>query len=504
MKFIKGDAIAGIIIIFVNFVGGIVVANVRSNMSMSEAIGTYSMLTIGDGLVAQIPALLISVGAGFVVTRVRSEESNLGRNILSQVGGRAQVLVVVGVLCLLLAALPGFPVIIFVLMACGLFAIAVQRSGGMPAVRGFFGKRLPATAQDAESAHIGGKGAGSAMPHDSDDITQVIPETVPLALIVPPGDRALMTQGKFAEALRNEVYFRLGIKIPMPLLAERQDVPARQVWLLVNEVVAEKVGLIPGHALVLAQAAQVQGLGVPHEVLHSDTGDVSVWVSDQHLQALKQIDIPLRDWRDELQRRFVSLAARSSHEYFGIQETKNLMDAMERKFPELLKETYRNAPVQRIAQILQRLLAENVSVRNLKVVLEAIAQWAPKERDNILLAEHVRTALSRYISDRVTIDGRINALLIAPETEELIRQNIKQTANGAYLQMPDEDNSVFIADLAGKLAALYQPTDQVVLLTTLDVRRFVKRLIEPHFPDVSVISFGEIADQGKLNIVNTI
>jgi len=183
MKFIKGDAIAGIIIIFVNFVGGIVVANVRSNMSMSEAIGTYSMLTIGDGLVAQIPALLISVGAGFVVTRVRSEESNLGRNILSQVGGRAQVLVVVGVLCLLLAALPGFPVIIFVLMACGLFAIAVQRSGGMPAVRGFFGKRSPATAQDAENAHIGAKGAGSTMPHDSDDITQSIPETVPLALI---------------------------------------------------------------------------------------------------------------------------------------------------------------------------------------------------------------------------------------------------------------------------------------------------------------------------------
>jgi len=86
-------------------------------------------------------------------------------------------------LCLLLAALPGFPVIIFVLMACGLFAIAVQRSGGMPAVRGFFGKRSPATAQDAENAHIGAKGAGSTMPHDSDDITQSIPETVPLALI---------------------------------------------------------------------------------------------------------------------------------------------------------------------------------------------------------------------------------------------------------------------------------------------------------------------------------
>lgn len=504
MKFIKGDAIAGIIIIFVNFVGGIVVANVRSNMSMSEAVSTYSMLTIGDGLVAQIPALLISVGAGFVVTRVRSEESNLGRNILSQVGGRDQVLVVVGVLCLLLAALPGFPLVIFLIMAFGLFAIALHRSGGIPAVRAFFRRGAPAAKDDADTAQAGGKGAVSPMSQDADDANQTIPETVPLALLVSPGDLAAVTQGKFADALRNEVYVRLGIRIPVPLLIERNDVPARQVWLLVNEVVAEKVGLITGHALVLAQAAQVKSLGVPYETLQSDTGDLSIWVRDNQSEALRQIDIPLRDWRDELQRRFVSLAARSAHEYFGIQETKNLMDAMERKFPELLKETYRNAPVQRIAQILQRLLAENVSVRNLKVVLEAIAQWAPKERDNILLAEHVRTALSRYISDRVTINGRINALLIAPETEELIRQNIKQTANGAYLQMPDEDNSVFIADLAGKLAALYQPTDQVVLLTTLDVRRFVKRLIEPHFPDVSVISFGEIADQGKLNILNTI
>jgi len=504
MKFIKGDAIAGIIIIFVNFVGGLVVANARGGMPMSEALETYSMLTIGDGLVSQIPALLISVGAGFVVTRVSSEESNLGKNILTQIGGKSQVLTVVAVLCVLLAALPGFPSLIFIVIALGLAAVAVQRSGGWRALKdranALAGHASGVPGEAADGERRGADGAAAPGSHLAD----VVPETVPLALLVPAGRRAMFESMGFAGELQKEVYLQLGIKIPPPLIGERGTVAANEVWMMVNEVVAEKAGIAIDQAMLLAQTDQARALGFDLQQLESQQGPATCWVAPADRARLHAVGIPTRDCKDEVIRRFVSLAGRSATEYFGIQETKNLLDAMDKRYPELLKETYRNAPVQRIAQILQRLLAENVSVRNLKVVLEAIAQWAPKERDNILLAEHVRGSLARYISDRVAINGRIQALLVSPETEELIRRNVKQTASGAFLQMPQRDTDTFLRALSDELVALYHAPEQLVLLTALDIRRFVKRLIETEFPDMNVISFGEVTDHGRLNIINSL
>lgn len=498
MKFIKGDAIASIFIIFVNFIGGIAVGAGRHGMGLHEALETYSLLTVGDGLVAQVPALLISVGSGFVVTRVKSDESNLGRDILRQVTGQNPVLLIVAALSLLLATLPGFPSLVFIVMALGLVAFAVARSGGVKGLK----KRMRASRGADSGVARDDKGAESGAL--AEDISKAIPETVPLALLVPPGQLEALTRENFAAQLQKEAYLQLGIRMAPPLVSERASLAANEVRLLVNEVAAETLGIAFGKWVLGAQVEQARALGLSLEAVHSAGSATSYWVDASQVDHLRRVGVPVRSAQQELTRRFISLAARSSQEYFGIQETKNLLDAMEAKYPELLKETYRNAPVQRIAQILQRLLAENVSIRNLKVVLEAIAQWAPKERDNILLTEHVRTALARYISERVSVDGRIHAFVLTPETEESVRQHVKQTASGAYLQMPVEDSDAILSALAGHIATTYQPPEWAVVLTSLDVRRFVKRLIEPRFPDLNVVSFGEIADQGRVNVINTL
>ncbi|RBL82078.1 hypothetical protein DDE05_40300 [Streptomyces cavourensis] len=206
----------------------------------------------------------------------------------------------------------------------------------------------------------------------------------------------------------------------------------------------------------------------------------------------------------EVTDRFVNIVARHVTEIFGIQETKNLLDQLETKYPELVKESIRNAPIQRIANVLQRLVSERISIRNLTNVLEAVAQWAPKERDNIALAEHVRGTLGRYITEKFSRGKRLNVLVLSPQHEERVRRAIQQSSNGTFLNLPPSDSERLLSDLADRLQGLYLSIEDIVILSSTDTRRFVKRIIEGQHPRLDVISYGEITDQSRINMLHTI
>jgi type III secretion protein V len=255
---------------------------------------------------------------------------------------------------------------------------------------------------------------------------------------------------------------------------------------------------------VISGADAVVGTGA--EVLDlSQHGDLSHWITDATAQQLEATGtIRTRPDLEEAAERFCTIIARHIAEFFGIQETKNLLDQLETKYPELVKETYRNAPVQRIANVLQRLVAERISIRNLKTVLEAIAQWAPKERDNIMLAEQVRSALGRYITDRFSRGQHLNVLVLAPHHEEKVRRAIQQTAAGTYLNLPPADGKALIDDLSARLQSIQVPISELALLSAPDIRRFIKRVIELPYPQLDVIAYSEVTDQSRINILHTI
>lgn len=491
MKFVKGDAIAGIVIVFVNLFGGIAVGMLQHGMPFGEALNTFTLLTIGDGLVAQIPALLICISAGFIVTRVSGEDNNLGASILGELFNSNVVLAIGAILILLMGFLPGFPLPVFAGLAIGLAAMLFWRM-----------RRASSTESATGGAASGSAGATGSTDANGASSGNLTSETLPLILLLPGPLHEAATAGKWEEQLRNDAFINTGMQLAAFVLRPHEPTQEHQVKVLINEIPAASGQVVGGHVRVLGRQDELDalnmGLTVPHE------GAVTRWVPAASQADVLAMGCEVATDYEELRRLVHGAVLRNVGELFGIQEAKHVLDALEKRFPELVKEAYRHMPIQRVAEVLQRLLREDVSIRNMKVVLETLAQWGQREKDVILLVEHVRSALARYISARFARDGRIPAILVSSQVEDQIRSGIRQSQGAAYLNLePTESNELMdrFALHVGEVSA-YRP--DVVLMVAPDIRRFVKRFIENKLPSTPVLSFGEISDAVTLDVMRSI
>ncbi|MBH3427324.1 EscV/YscV/HrcV family type III secretion system export apparatus protein [Pseudomonas alkylphenolica] len=490
MKFIKGDAIAGIVIIFVNFIGGMAVGVGQLGMDMSTALSTFTLLTIGDGLVAQIPALLIAIGAGFIVTRVNGDEQNLGRNMLSQVLGNPFVLGVCALLALGVGLLPGFPLLVFVFISSVMAAVLWRR-------------RRPEQAERGEGASL--EAGREQRPVETlVDIDSLSTETLPLLLLVPPNRLGELQQARFAERLRSQFFIDYGLRISQPHLRAAQTLPEHQVTILINEVRADQFDLFFEHHRLLDFGEQLQDSGVEIRRGRDSNKVESLWVSDSQSQAIAALGYPLRAAQQELYHSLAVVLARNIQEFFGVQETKTLLDELERQYPDLLKEVYRYVTVQKISEVLQRLISERISVRNMKLVMETLAHWASREKDTLALVEHVRGALARYISNKFARQDTLNVLLLGAEFEEVVRSAVRQTSAGNFVNLEAAQVEALLDRVGAGLSDLYIPHKDLVLLCSVDVRRYMKKLIDGRFRELDVMSFAEVAENISVNVIKTL
>jgi len=497
MKFIKGDAIAGIIIIFVNLIGGISVGMAQHGMDLSQALSTYTILTIGDGLVAQIPALLIAIGAGFVVTLVGGNSNNLGQNIVAELFSNHFVLLVTALLALCVGLLPGFPLAVFVLIA-GVLGYMYFRK-----VRPARNKSRPGKAGSGRTGQPGqAPASGGADGHAGMD--EAIPETVPLMLLAPEASQERIEGAGLASHIRRQVFIDYGIRMPELHIRYSPNVDPAQVIVLVNEIRAATFHIHFGRSKAGGAVDMLNGLSLDVAELPDGSGGTAHWVEEAQASALTKMGLPVRSDLEELYEQFVVLLLKNITEFFGVQETKSLLDDMEKKYPELLKETYRHASVQRISEIFQRLLNEKISIRNMKLILEALAQWAAREKDPVMLAEHVRGALARYISHKFASAQHMSALVLSSETEDQIRQGIRQTSGGTFFNLEPVQTEALLDLIALGLNGIGYSQRDLVLLTSVDVRRFAKRLVESRFGGLEVLSFGEISDDISIDVLKTI
>ncbi|MCD4505105.1 EscV/YscV/HrcV family type III secretion system export apparatus protein [Chromobacterium piscinae] len=502
MKFIKGDAIAGIIIIFVNFVGGIAVGVTQHGMSLSAALSTYTMLTIGDGLVAQIPALLIAISAGFIVTRVNGDSDNMGRNIVGQLLGNRFVLVVTAGLALAVGMLPGFPLLVFLILAGALgglfyFKRRAERTAAAPGQPA--GGRMVQGGAAAESGKPGSDGSLGLISN----LDRVATETVPLILLVPKARRAELERMQLAERLRSQFFIDYGVRLPQMMLSDSSSMQDNRAAVLINEIRAEEFVLHFDLARVVNYSDEVEALGIQPTWAGQGAGRCA-WVAPAEGEKLAKLGYQLRPALDELYQCLSALLARHVSEYFGIQEAKHMLDQLEGKYPDLLKEVLRHATVQRIAEVLQRLLTERISVRNMKLIMEALALWAPREKDVINLVEHVRGALARYICHKFANGNELRAVMVSAEVEDVVRKGVRQTSAGAFLNLEPSASEELMDLFAVGLGSLSIAHKDMVLLASVDVRRFIKKLVETRFHDLEVISFGEITDSVSVNVIKTI
>jgi type III secretion protein V len=493
MKFVRGDAIAGIIIIGVNLIGGLAIGSMQRGLSLSEAIETYSLLTVGDGLVALIPALLISVAAGTVVTRVgTSEQLDLGTEILQQLTGDPRALFLAGAILLVLAWIPGFPWPTFVVLAV-LFGVAGYLTHRRRVAR--------AAVQHATvvTPEIASQGNQAALPQPAPG-TDVVVARGRYRLAVRLG-RELGQRVKPEDFSRETTLVRqaltadLGLDMPAVELRVDDQVNPNHFGIELEGVPVLGVD-VPGESLLVeSEAVDLELLAIPYaEAPRIGSRRPAMWVEEQYQPAIAAAGIEALAPTQMLAKWLAHMLLRYATQLIGIQETREILLRAEKEYPELTKEVQKIATLQKTAEIFRRLLDENVPIGNLRLILEALAEWGPREQDTILLVEHVRVALRRQICFRCADRDRvIVAYMLERSAEETLRAAVRSTAAGAFLNIPDAAARPIVERIKHAVAAASERLP--VVLTSMDVRRHVRSLLIRHDLDASVLSYQELAPE---------
>lgn len=483
MKFVKGDAIASIIVILVNIFGGMAIGVMHEGMSASQALNTYSILSIGDGLVAQIPALLISITSGILVTRVPgvTGDKNLAAELFGQLGNRSTPLMITSVVLVIFAFIPGFPAMVFLPMAAVI--------GGV----GFFISKRQKVERNVANQKSGG------------DLT-LAPGVDPIAIRV--GSSVSRQELSHAlEAVRWHIFEHLGIALgdvkieALKSGREDPDSPLVNFCVYGEPVVTlalddEKNYLLkPGTILTNTTISMMKQPLLPAIDLYWLDAIGAQWVVDEGHDVY---EIPRAlAWCME------QVIGRHAKEFIGVQETRYLMDAMEITHAELVKELQRQVQLNRLTDVLQRLVEEGVSIRDMRTIFETLITWASKEKDMVTLTEYVRVALKRQIVNRHINDGINKVWVVGGNIEAMVRESIRQTVSGAYSSLEPANTARIIA--AMREAVKGQP--QGILLTAIDVRRYLRKIIEVEFYNFSVLSFQEVGDvklfdiRGNIDVV---
>jgi type III secretion protein V len=448
MKFVKGDVIASLAILVVNLVGGLAIGVAMKDMSVVDALRRYGLLTIGDGLVTQIPALVLSTAAGVLVTRVASEEADtpLGEELARQLLGVPRALQVASAFVLLLALVPGLPGLPFALIGAALFAVGRARERTMAAEtqRAASEPPRPQRLPSGESAFV--------------------PVVVPWSLEVSEELGAVLDASRdglraMAAELRDRMFAELGVPLPPPRMRVRSNLGARQVLLSVHEVPA-RLWVLPVDG---DGAGAVRGL------------------EEQALAVLQG----------------------RAADFVGLAEVQRLLDELEQFAPATVRSVVpRPVSLVLLTDVLRRLVEERVSVRDLRGVLEALSTVAATEKDPLALAEHVRTQLRRAITYRLTRGAaELGVVLLDPVLEETVRRAVTRTPAGAFLALAPHAGRDVRASLRRALESVPVPgpgEGPRAVLTQPDIRRFVRKLLEQDAPDVWVTSFAELQPEVAL------
>nr|WP_260602261.1 type III secretion system export apparatus subunit SctV [Variovorax sp. MHTC-1] len=479
MKFVKGDAIASMVIALINILAGIAIGTLMHDMSLGGALQRYAILTVGDGMVSQIPSLLVSIAAGIVITRVGTGErrdAQLANQIGDQLMAHPRALIIAGLAVASFLVVPGFPKWVFGLLAAILLGLGftmrmLRRQRNTP---DWISHREGVASDESESDHA---------------------IAAPLAVRLSSGLRGLVDRhvlDSHLSTVKTAVESDLGPIFPRLQLGY-WDLPAPYDYqVLVHDVAVARGTLRPGWqmldpsetAAAPADAEVAEPFGPFARVL---------WVP--------RADADLKTWNSEevIGLHVDHAVRRNARELIGLQEVQRLLHSVQRDAPELAAEVSRVASAQRIAEVLRRLLQEGIPIRNLHAIFESLAIWAAKEQDSIALTELVRIDLGRYITSRyVGANRQLEAILFESSLLERVQNAVERSPRGNLLLL----SPAVTQDIREQVRRILGSTaNRVVAIASSDVRRYVKTLIEPVAPTLPVLSYQEVDEDVALQPV---
>ncbi|MBX5482222.1 MAG: type III secretion system export apparatus subunit SctV [Myxococcaceae bacterium] len=504
MKFVKGDAIAGIIVTVVNIVGGLVIGVLQKGLPLAEAARKYTLLTIGDGLVGMIPALLISTAAGIIVTRVQgdTEGDHLGKDVGAQLTAYPKAIAIAAAMLVLLGAIPGLPTIPFLILGGGAGAGAwVMLKRQKQAEEGGLDEdgSIPEGEQAPQSVEPGPK--EPVNPDSELFIPMVTPIVLEVSDALVPYVDSRQDGGRFLFELipfmRDGLFVELGVRFPGVRARANPALPPGAYQIQINEVPVVTGQTTLDHILVNDTVDRLKLMNIDgFEAVNPATRQPAAWVPQEHKELLEAAGLTTWDVPGYIILHLAAVLRRHAREFVGVQEVQAMLDQLEKAFPAVVKEVVpKVVSVLKLTDILQRLAEEEISIRDLRGVLQAVAEFGQIEADNVMLTEHVRAALKRYVSHKYARGtNTLVVYLLDPQIEEAIRSSIKRTSAGTHLALEPDIAQEIVQAVKNECGHLPPSAQRPVILTAMDIRRYVRKLLEYEFnPPFSVVSYQELS-----------
>ncbi|MBQ3781899.1 MAG: flagellar biosynthesis protein FlhA [Lachnospiraceae bacterium] len=494
-KYVKGDAIAGLIITVINLVGGLITGVMLQGMDINDAIGKYTILTIGDGLVSQIPSLLISLSTGVLVTKV-SKEANISEIVFEQLFSIPKVLFFVGGSMIFLGITTELPLIVF-----GLYGTAFIAAG-------FYIKK-----------NIGEKDIESEVAEDEEEVEEIRrPENVVSLLQVDPIELefgygiiplADVNQGgdllDRVVMIRRQVALELGCVVPMIRLRDNIQLNPNQYVIKIKGVPVSDGEILFDHYMAMNPGfveEEISGIPTFEPSFHLP----AIWITESQRERAESLGYTVVDPPSIIATHLTEVIREHLDELLTRQDVQNLINNVQEANSTLITELVpKLLGVGEIQKVLQNLLREGISIRDLITIFETLADYAPTTRDTDVLTEYARQNLRRAISNKYfPANETTSVVTLDPKIEQDIMGSVKQTEQGAFLSLDPDEKQAIINAVQKETAKLEDLGKNPIVITSPIVRMYFKKLTEDYFKDLIVVSYNEIESNVELQSVGMV
>ncbi len=476
-KFVRGDAIAGVVIIFINVVGGLIIGVLQQGMDITDAARNYTLLTIGDGLVTQIPALIVSTAAGMLVTRSTSS-SNLGEDITEQLFVQPKAIGTAAAILFIFALIPGMPKLSFLLVAAG---------------AGFLAWRLIRSAPAAQEA--ADEEAPPPTPIETVDLLlplDLLEIEVGYGLIgfvdVAQGGELLQR----IKSLRRQLAVEMGFVIPAIHIRDNLQLKPNQYNVILKGVEIARGELMPGHWLALTsdKTPRVKGIDTKEPAF----GLPAVWITEREKESVQARGVVVVDPATVVTTHLTEIIRAHADELLGRQEVQALIDNLAKTYPKVVEELIpKVVSAGMLQRVLQRLLRERISIRDLLTVLETLADYAPMTKNIDILTGYVRQALARTITKQYRdSEGGITVVMLSPEIEDRISQSVQHTEFESFLTVDPSWVQKVVRGVQKFVGTFASRGLQPIVLCSPGARIHFRKVLEKFVPNIIVLSHNEI------------
>jgi len=478
-KFVRGDAIAGIMITLINIIGGFVIGILQMGLDIPTALQNYTLLTIGDGLVSQIPALVISTAAGILVTRAASE-GNMGDELMSQFGVQPRALKISAGIIGLFGLFPGMPMLPFMLLAGVVYAMArTQTAKKQEEIE-------PAKDAKQEPGDLGPEQVERLLPLD------MLEMEIGYGLIPLVDNKK---QGNLLDrirALRKQLAVELGIIIPSLHIRDNLELKPNEYAFSIKGNIVAKSEVMADHYLAIDPGdvkSKIEGISTKDPAF----GLPALWISEEKKSDAQFAGYTVVDLPSVVTTHLAEVARQHGYEFLGRQEVQRLLENITKTHPKVVEElTPALLSLGSIQKVLQNLVREQVSIRDLLTILETLADYSVMTKDTDLLTEYVRQRLARSLTKPFVHNRSLKALTVGADIEEMISRGINPTEYGSYLALEPQQAKNVINAIQKSLEKASVKLEQPVILCSTTIRRHLKKLCERFQIAAAVFSHSEI------------